>query len=316
MTATTARAVRPATWTGRAWSCTIRLVVTDPRVLTEAVVDLNDLLGRVESAASRFLDSSALSVANARAGRPVAVPALLVKLVSAALTAAERTDGAVDPTVGRIMCELGYDDDIGWIEKFGPAVSPQPAPASWRAVRLDRSVGLLTVPVGTALDLGATAKAFTADLAARTLARRYSTNVLVELGGDVAVAGAPGAGWPIRVAEREGDAGPVVLVRRGGIATSTTTIRQWTRGGQRQHHIVDPRTGAPANGPWRTVSVYAASALDANTASTAAIVMGYNALPWLREHGYCARLVGRDGNVATTASWPSTRAHNDLSVAS
>jgi thiamine biosynthesis lipoprotein len=130
--------------------------------------------------------------------------------------------------------------------------------------------------------------------------------VLVELGGDVSVAGGPVGGWPVRVAEQEGADGQVVLVRSGGIATSTTTIRTWARGGRRQHHIVDPRTGAPTEGPWRTASVYAGSALDANTASTAAIVMGEQALPWLEAHNYRARLVGPTGEIVTTTTWPAS----------
>jgi thiamine biosynthesis lipoprotein len=137
--------------------------------------------------------------------------------------------------------------------------------------------------------------------------------VLVELGGDLAVAGAPGAGWPIRVAEREGGQGQTVLVRSGGLATSTTTVRQWVRGGRPQHHIIDPRTGAPTNGPWRTAAVYASTALDANTASTAAIVLGLRAREWLGDHRYAARLIGTDGRVVTTAGWP---ANAELAVAS
>ena len=311
--------LQPATYTGRAWSCTVRLVVADRTTLVAATGDLKALLSRVEHAASRFIESSELSVANERAGKPTAISPLLVELVQAALAAAHRTDGAVDPTVGAVMCELGYDRDIADIARSGAAVTPHPAPARWREVRLDRTVGLLTVPVGTALDLGATAKAFTADLAARTLSRRYGTQVLVELGGDIAVSGAPGAGWPIMVAERDGGDGQVVLVRSGGIATSTTTIRHWDRGGRRQHHIVDPRTGAPAAGPWRTATVHAASALEANTASTAAIVLGERALPWLRANCYCARLVDTDGRVSATAAWPQstpTGRRREWSVAS
>ena len=167
--------------------------------------------------------------------------------------------------------------------------------------------GLVTVPAGTALDLGSTAKALTADRAAETLARRYGTGVLVELGGDVAVAGERPDGWCVQVAEREGGDGQLVLLRHGGLATSSTTVRTWHRGDVRMHHIVDPRTGRPADGPWRTVTVSADDTLHANAASTAAIVLGDDALDWLTGHGYAARLVARDGAVHTTAGWPVPR---------
>ncbi|HEU5268223.1 MAG TPA: FAD:protein FMN transferase [Jatrophihabitans sp.] len=306
-----------ATWVGSAWSCTVRLVVLEERALGSAVADLQALLGRVDAAASRFRPDSALSIANARAGRPTPIPRLLVDLVAAALDAAAQTDGAVDPTVGRAMIGLGYDRDIAAVRarEPGDAAAAEPdapgepdAPAArapdWRAVRLHRETGLLRVPLGTSLDLGATAKAWTADHAARTLSGRYGTGVLVELGGDLAVAGTAPDGWCIRVAERAGGEGQLVRIRGGGVATSTSTLRTWRRAGRLMHHIVDPATGQPADGPWRTVTVAAASALAANTASTAAIVRGDQAAEWLREHRLAARLVGQDGSITTTPGWP------------
>jgi thiamine biosynthesis lipoprotein len=297
-----------STWTGSAWSCTVRLVVGDPRALTPATADLRALLERVDAAVSRFRPDSALSIANARAGRPTPVPALLVDLVAAALDAARASAGAVDPTLGRALQRLGYDRDIAAIAPDDPASLPAaPAPGRWRAVRLHRAAGLLTVPAGTGLDLGATAKAWTADTAARTLAARYDTGVLVELGGDLAVAGARSGGWCVRVAERSGGDGELVVLRDGGITTSTTTVRTWRRGGRHLHHLLDPATGEPVAGPWRTVTVAAGSALAANTASTAAIVRGEHAVADLTGRGLAARLVGTDGRIVRTPGWPRAR---------
>ena len=292
----------------QAWSCTVRLVLADERVLRRASEDLTALLARVDAAASRFRPDSALSRANARAGRPVAVPRLLVDLVTAGLDAAATTSGLVDPTLGLAMHRIGYDRDIAVVRTRGDVAAPAGTvlhSGDWRAVRLHREAGLLTVPVGSALDLGTTAKAWTADHAARTLAARYDTAVLVELGGDIAVAGESPVGWTVQVAEREGGDGQKITLLRGGLTTSTTTVRTWTYGGEQVHHIVDPRTGRPADGPWRTATVWADSALVANTASTAAIVLGDAAESWLTGHGLAARLVAHDGTVTTTAGWPA-----------
>ena len=305
-----------ATYLGRAWSCTVRLVVEDDRVLDAAAADLHTLLRRVDEAASRFRADSELSRANARAGRPTPVSLLLVELVDAALRMAAHTNGAVDPTLGRSLAEFGYDRDISAVAPDGPPVAPQPVATDWRRVRLDREMGLLTVPRGASLDLGSSAKAHTADMAAATLAHRYGTAVLVELGGDIAVAGDRPDGWVVQVAEREGDndhgAGQLVLVREGGLTTSTTTVRRWRRGGRPVHHIVDPRTGRPADGPWRTATVAADDALHANAASTAAIVLGSDAIDWLEASGYAARLVATDGSVHTTTGWPAPRTTPEL----
>jgi thiamine biosynthesis lipoprotein len=293
-----------------AWSCTMRLVVADDRILAAATADLVGLLDRVDHAASRFRADSELTRANRQAGRPIPVSRLLTDLIGAALDTAARTGGLVDPTVGLSMNAIGYDRDINAIgiesrcdsPSDSPSVAAGPARRSWRDIRLNRDVALVTVPIGSALDLGATAKAFTADLAARTLHARYGVAVLVELGGDLAVAG--DHNWPIWVAEREGGNGQSVNLTRGGLATSTTTVRQWRRDGRAMHHIVDPRTGAPAAGPWRTVSVFAESALAANTASTAAIVLGDGALPWLEANHIAARLIDHSGRPTITAGWP------------
>jgi len=296
-----------AAFTTRAWSCSVRLVVDDARVLRNASADLVALLDRVDQVASRFRPDSALSKANALAGRPTPIPRLLVDLVEAALQAAAQTDGLVDPTLGKALCALGYDRDIAAVRRDGEAVRSAPPRRTWHDLHLDRGAGLLTVPTGAALDLGATAKAYVADHAAAALHARYGSAVMVELGGDIAVAGNRPDGWCVTVAERDGDAGQLLLLRHGGLVTSTTTVRNWRRGAETLHHIVDPRTGRPAAGPWRTVSVAAPRALAANVASTAAIVLGAEAVTWLSERSIAARLVARDGRITTTAGWPTTK---------
>lgn len=117
------------TFVGRAWSCTVRLVVEDDRVLSAAAADFTALLARVDEIASRFRPDSALSIANARAGKPTPVPKLLVDLVGAALDAAVQTDGAVDPTVGLALQRLGYDRDISLVEADGPSPAASPGHA-------------------------------------------------------------------------------------------------------------------------------------------------------------------------------------------
>ena len=137
--------------------------------------------------------------------------------------------------------------------------------------------------------------------------------MLVSLGGDVAVAGpVPVGGWPIRISDHHDapldSAGPVVSVTNGGLATSGVAARSWpVRGGER-HHIIDPRTGSSAVTPWRTVTVTGATCLDANAASTAAVVLGADAPAWLGLRGLSARLVRHDGSAVFVGDWPRTEA--------
>ena len=132
------------------------------------------------------------------------------------------------------------------------------------------------------------------------------SDVLVSLGGDISVCGSPPDGWPIHVGEdhKRDTGGQIVAICGGGLATSSTTVRRWKAGRTEVHHIVNPATGAPAPEHWRTVSVTAATCVDANAAATAAIVLGARAPSWLAEHGLAARLVARDGHVETIGGWP------------
>ena len=244
----------------------------------------------------------------------VEVSPLLAEAIAVALRAARMTDGDVDPTVADAMSALGYDRDFSLLPTVGPPVRlTVRAVPGWRQVGLDEQARLLTLPRGVHLDLGATAKAWAADRAASRLAGALGCGVLVGLGGDISVAGPPPqGGWRIRVQDITGrpedpPAGPaaVVAIREGGLATSSTTARRWRRGGDVLHHILDPRTSLPASVHWRTVSVAAASCVDANTASTAAIIRGPQALDWLSNLGLPARLVDAAGSVRTVGGWPA-----------
>ena len=296
----------------------VRLVVTNATQLGAARAMLAADLAVLDAACSRFRGDSELIRLEASAGKPTMISPVLSGAIRAALRGAKLTDGDVDPTLGHAMESIGYDRDFALVQaqegtsqsgKVRVRVSDLP---SWRQIELDEAAGLLTVPVGIRLDLGATAKAWAADRSAKRIARALNCGVLVSLGGDIAIAGeVPPGGWSIRVQDVTGDpfeapVGPtgVIAIREGGLATSSTTARRWERGGDLMHHILDPRTGLPAQTVWRTVSVAAGSALDANIASTAAIIRGHRAAGWLAKLGLPARLVAVDGSVKTVAGWP------------
>jgi thiamine biosynthesis lipoprotein len=260
-----------------------------------------------DRACSRFREDSELYAVNAAAGAAVRVSALLLEAVAEALRGARLTDGDVDPTVGEALIALGYDREFASID--GGPVSIASVPG-WRTVRVDPDAGTVKLARGVKLDLGATAKALAADRAAYAAAASAGCGVLVSLGGDISIAGpAPRDGWRVRVTDdhRSGfDApGQWITLRSGGLATSSTTVRRWRADGETAHHVVDPATGRPATVVWRTVSVTAASCLDANIASTAAIVRGARAAEWLEELGLPSRLVGVDGRASHVAGWPS-----------
>jgi thiamine biosynthesis lipoprotein ApbE len=301
-----------ASW--RALGTLVHLVVTEPSCLPAARTLLEADLAAVDLACSRFRADSELSTLPAGQTKGQQVSPLLAEAIAVALRAAELTEGDVDPTVGAAMSALGYDRDFDQIQAAQIQATQQRLTVrtvpGWRQVRLEGQT--LTMPEGVRLDLGATAKAWAADRSAARIARQQGCGVLVSLGGDIAVAGpAPEGGWRIRVqdvtgAPDEPPEGPYALIaiRDGGLATSSTKARRWQRGGDVLHHILDPRTGLPAEPVWRTVSVAAGTCADANAASTAAVIRGRAALGWLARLGLPARLVDATGVVFTVASWP------------
>jgi thiamine biosynthesis lipoprotein ApbE len=299
----------------RALGGSLRVVVTQASHLGGAKAAVDDVVRAVDLAASRFREDSELSRLNATAGREVIVSPLLAKMIGVALRGARLTAGAVDPTVGSAVKLAGYNTDFGEVPVDGIAidlvVSRVPG---WQAVAFDERSRTVRVPAGVELDLGATAKALASDLAATAaLSKIGRGGVLVSLGGDIAVAGeSPAEGWLIQASEDSSapidEREETISIHSGGIATSSTTVRTWTRGGVTLHHIIDPATGLPSDGPWRTATVIAASCADANIASTAAIVMGIRAVGWLGANGLPARLIDREGAVQRVSGWPARQA--------
>jgi len=286
------------------WSTSASVVVTEPAALAHARELVEHEIAAVDEACSRFRPDTELSRVE-QAGTPVTVSPLLADLVGAALDAARRSGGDVDPTLGAELATLGYDRDIAEVPSDGPAIPlPVRRTISWQDVSLTGRT--LSVPPGVRLDLGATAKALTADRCARLVQDRLGTGVLVELGGDIATAGAgPTGGWTILVQDRPADPPVTVRVTAGtAMATSSTVSRSWRRGGRLLHHVLDPRTGMPSSRKWRNVTVAADECVVANTHSTAALVRGEDAVPALGRAGVAARLVDTRGQVHLVGGWP------------
>jgi thiamine biosynthesis lipoprotein len=272
-------------------------------------------IAAIDAAASRFRPDSELMRLSGKPNHQVAISPLLCEALSLAVAAARETDGAVDPTLGAELVALGYDRDFMAMAQ-APADAP-PAPAlpearrqpRWHEITVAIDPPSVRIPDGVTLDLGATAKALAADRAARAAYRATGVGVLVSLGGDIATCGPPPAGgWPVRVTDDHRDptrSGQLVHIAGGGLATSSVTTRRWSHAGAVRHHILDPRTGEPVDGRWRTVSVLAATCAAANTASTAAIVLDGEAPAWLSDHGLAARLVSHSGDMHVLGGWPA-----------
>ena len=289
------------------WSTYAVLVVPTADELGPARSIVNDVTAAVGNAVSRFRTDTEISRVNTAEGGWVDVSPDFINLLTTALRIAEATDGLVDPMIGSVLVALGYDKDISDLRASGsrPTIAVR-SRTTWLDVEIDQT-GRVRIPAGSVLDLGATAKAWASDRAASRIHSEVGCPVLVGLGGDMAVAGVPegNPGFVVRIVERPEDSdGPLLALPQGGLATSSTLVRRWKSGGREVHHVIDPRTAAPAQEFWRTVSVVGNTCVDANAGSTAAIILGDGAVEWLRGQGLPARLAAADGSITRVPPWP------------
>lgn len=265
-------------------------VSTCPTAMAAALPVVREVIDAVDRTCSTYRDDSDISRVNNHAGRWVEVDPLFTAILSQSLQLCAETSGRMDPTVGtRTLSHAGTGVHVN--------------SADYRQVQLRGS--RVRVPEWMRLDLGAIAKAWCADAAAARATQATGDGVLVGLLGDIATAGpAPADGWAVICGDdhRDPQHGPSASVRitDGGLATSSTRVRPTAAGA----HILDPATLRPILGPWRTVTVAAATCAQANAAATAALVMGQAAPAWLTSRRLPARLVRADDFVQLTGGWP------------
>lgn len=254
---------------------------------------LDDLLRRevseLERLASRFRADSELTSVNRSPGRWVETSWEFVSVLTASLDAASATGGLVDPLLGRHIVAAGYDQ---WAQQQSFVDGP-PTTSDWReiAIRPGRTAAAVRIPPGSALDLGAVAKGWLADRLATVVHASTGHDVIANMGGDLRVI-SPGEPWTVGAdPEVPGISACDLELRDAGLATSGVGHRTW-RGG---HHIIDPRTGKPADTPWFSVSVMAAEAAGANAAATAGLIAGDAGPDWLADMGLDGWFVSWDG---------------------
>ncbi len=225
-----------------------------------AAVQCMTWLEEVNARLSRFDPGSEISLLNRSAGGWFAASETLFTAVEIALAAAQASGGLFDPTLLRQIEALGYDCDFAQIahrEVGSSAPLPTMMRGAWQAIELDHLRRRIRLPEGVALDLGGIAKGWAADVAFERYCAGFP-GVLINVGGDLRAQGGPqyGQGWTVGVRDPRGDGAltgsaepayvETLTFSQGGLATSGAVRRWWLRGGARQHHLLDPRTGRPA----------------------------------------------------------------------
>ncbi|MBA2286175.1 MAG: FAD:protein FMN transferase [Ktedonobacteraceae bacterium] len=290
----------------RAMGTTISLLLPENQAELGAQI-VRALFDEWEQTLSRFLPESELSRLNARAGMSVVVSDLLWTVLATALTAARATQGVYDPALLDQLVRVGYDrtfDDLPSVQ-FSSFFSGDPG-GGWRGVQVDRLRRQVTLPGNIKLDFGGIAKGMAVDAALEQLRQQGISVALVNAGGDLAVLGLPpGADyWPVSVPGRAGYA--TLPLRQGAVATSGIARRHWWQGQTLRHHLLDPRTGLPAESDLWSVTVVADRCEQAEVAAKVAFILGSDSgADFLRQHHIAGLLVREDGTWDAVEPWPT-----------
>lgn len=288
-------------WTFRAMTTDVAVAAPelsddDERALALAV---EQLFRRTERRFSRFLSDSELAQLN-RANGPVTVSDELLELLLHARAHAIDTGGMFDPAVGAAMHASGYDRSFapGELDRDdAPTVAPY---ASITMLDIDEQRHRVTRPSHVQIDFGGFLKGLTVDRAAALA----TGPVIVDAGGDAVLRGAPpdGDSWMVDIEDPQDAARTIgtICVRDQAVATSAGNRRQWRRGSQRMHHLIDPRTGAPAQTDVLQATVLAPTAEVADIMAKVAFLLGADhAKHELERRGLSGVLVLHDGATRT-----------------
>lgn len=267
------------------------------------------LFANNEQVLSRFRSDSELTQLNARSGQWVTVSSLMWREVNRAVDMARQTNGRFDPTLLNALAQAGYDQSF---ERIGSGcngrwLASKALIGRWAEIELDETLQAVRLPAGVQLDLGGIAKGDTAQQALSLL--QPVGPCLVDAGGDLVAGAAPVGypGWPVALSRpgtddtAEADALATFWLAEGALATSGIDYRSWVQAGVIAHHLIDPRTGQPANTDAFTATVLARDAATAEAWATATLISGADAgIDSLLDVDLAGLVVGRDGRILAT----------------
>ena len=289
-----------------AMGTTISMLLPEGQAARGAEI-VNELFCEWEQALSRFIPESELSRLNQMVGTPVAVSDLLYNVLATALIAAQATNGVYDPAMLDQLVKIGYDrtfDKLAAVN-FDPIIPGEPG-GRWRGIKVNPIYRQVTLPVGVKLDFGGLAKGMAVDAALASLHQNGISPAMVNAGGDLAVSGLPPNEdrWLVSVpGQRQYWSLPL---HHGAVATSGIAHRHWRQGNILRHHLLDPRTGLPAQSDLWSVTVVADRCEQAEVAAKVAFILGSRqGADFLRKHRIAGLLVREDGTWTTVEPWPT-----------
>jgi thiamine biosynthesis lipoprotein len=234
-----------------------------------------------EQVLSRFRSDSELCQLNIHTGEKTRVSQVLWDVYQESLEAEHLTNGLVTPLVLEALMHAGYDRSFDVLLNSGSYLLPdyETSEVSLNDILVDARTRSITLPRGARLDFGGIAKGWAAHQAVQKL--KQVGPALVDAGGDIAVTGPllNGERWEIGIEnpfDWNSNLG-IIHLDSGGVATSGKEYHRWMRNGIIQHHIIDPRTGFPAETDVLTATVIAPTVMEAEAMAKFVLISGSQA---------------------------------------
>jgi thiamine biosynthesis lipoprotein len=268
------------TETFRAMNSDILLVAEGELSQVESgLVAAQNFVDASEKRFTRFSEHSELSALNRSAGNWFQASPDLFEVVREALVYFHKTNGLFDPSILPSLKNAGYIHSMDEIRRIGSVPQPdrhQPVSVStFDSVELDETNSSIRLPADLQIDLGGIAKGWIAERAAHLLSQ-YASACAVNAGGDMFLVGHPHGQdcWEVGLEDPRNPQEDisVLLLQEGAVATSSVVKRAWKQGNISRHHLINPRTGEPANTPWLSVTVLAPHAATAETFAKAFLI--------------------------------------------
>jgi FAD:protein FMN transferase len=247
---------------------------------------------------SRFQQESELSQLNRSAGQWFNASPQMMDLLQKARHFFDVTNGLFDPSVLPDLIRIGYDHSMDEIRAengiVSSAASERKPKVDFREMELDPNSNRVRLPIDMQLDFGGIAKGWIVDQAV-TLLSRYSDACAVNAGGDMRFIGhSPiGLGWPVELEDPRDPSESIarLTVTNGAVATSSLAKRTWKQGEKSRHHLIDPRTGEPAQSDWLCATVIADETVTAEVFAKALLISGPAEVEKLTAHNNIVYLV-------------------------
>ncbi len=267
----------------RAMNTTILLAAEGERAI-EGMQAARTFIDDCEQRFSRFLPASELTELNLYAGEWTPVSPDLLEMLELARNHYEQSHGIFDPAILPDLKRAGYDRSMDVIRAHGAddnaTPSNQPAKPSFEQINIDPIARRVCLPKGMEIDLGGIAKGWIVKEAAEVL-HQYSDVCAISAGGDILFIGQPedGLGWDVYLEDPRDPSRMLAQLNipSGAVATSSVMKRSWRQGNQQQHHLIDPRTGRPAQTEWLSVTVICSDIIDADVYAKTILIGGPHA---------------------------------------